>query len=837
MKARVPRKRLALVGALLWLPLVTGAQDDPPAEPAAQEEPAPQAEPAPDDDAAASEPEAGPATAATAAEPAATPEPATAGPEPAPATATTAEPAPAAADDSARDRGTRLDEIVVTANKRQQFLQDVPMSITAIRGQDLEKMGAKSFIDYAQTVPALNFGYYGEGRARVNIRGLQAPTGVATVAYLLDGVAQGESPPDAELFDIDRIEVLRGPQGTLYGEGAMGGAIKVLTNSANPLASLSKIAASYGVNEAGAPQHDLNGMINVPLIQDQLGLRVVGFQRHSDGYITVREPEHDNPDGFRDYDSDNVIKTNANDNDVHGGRLSLDWKALRELSVGVKYSTQKSNAGYGPAQSPELEKQYGEYQVTRGYNPLVGDFTRHDYRQGSVLVNWEMPFAQLESVTGYADVKEDLLTGVFVEIDANLAGEVIGVPIPGAIPDQQGVAGMIDFRLINQWSYLLQEFRLASIPGEFLTFDGDFNWTVGIFNKIQSRQAFAELRDDGNFSGALDDDINLHFDSVEYALYGQGEYAFTPKFALLLGARYYRAELDQHAIGQGINGCVEQPVDDPFTSCEKRLEFLYNDVSPKITLSYHFTDDILLYTTAAKGFRSGGANFTTANPPPEGVPPTYDPDVLWSYELGMNSVLFDGGMTVNTAVFMADWTNMQQEIRAENDLGQGDRVVLNAGSATAQGIELETNTLLPWGFSLNAGGAYIIAEMNEDVPNPNIDGGAIPAGTPLENQPRTSGSAGLSHAAPFNGWALTSAVMWSYRGQTHADILNHTKAVSQPYNLWNVQVGAKGGTDWSADLFVKNVFDKRASSFTFPHLDTDLPVGWRTIGLRLNYAF
>jgi iron complex outermembrane recepter protein len=776
-----------------WLP----AQEEP-----APETPAQEAAPAESGDAAAADE----APAAEAPPPETTPE----------VKVLTAEPG---------DSRTRLDEIVVTANKRAQFLQDVPMSITAIQGANLEKMGAKTFADYAQTVPALNFGYYGEGRARINIRGLQAPTGVATVAYLVDGVAQGESPPDAELFDIDRIEILRGPQGTLYGEGAIGGAIKILTNSANPHASLSKALGSYSVNEAGAPQHDVNGMLNVPLIDGALGLRMVGFTRHADGYITVREPDYDNPDPFRDYSSKNILHTNANTNDVSGGRTSLDWKATRDLAVSAKYSMQKSNAGFGPAQSPKLEERYGDYNVTRGFNPLVGDFTRHDYRQGSVNVNWSLPFASLESVTGYADVKEDLLTGVFVPIDQDLAAEVAGVPLPPGIPEGPGVAGMIDFRLINQWSYLLQEFRLASIPGEFFTFDGKLNWTMGLFTKIQSRQAFAELRDDGTFAGALDDDINLHFDTTEYALYGQAEYAITSKFSALLGARYYTADLVQTALGQGIDGSI--------------FEFTYTDVSPKVTLSYHLTNDILFYTTAAKGFRSGGANFTTASPPPDDVPPTYDPDVLWSYEVGMNSVLFDGTMTVNTAAFLADWENMQQDVRAENALGQGDRIILNAGKATADGVELETTTLLPWGLSLNAGGAYITAVMGEDIPNPNIQGGKIPKGTPLENQPRVSGSAALNHTYVFNrGWGLTSSVLWSYRGRTHADILNSNLAISQPYQLFNLQFGLKGTQDaWSGDFFVKNVFNKRASSFTFPHLDTDLPLPWRTLGLRLNYSF
>jgi iron complex outermembrane recepter protein len=730
--------------------------------------------------------------------------------------------------------GTRFDEIVVTANKRAQFLQDVPMSITAIRGKDLEKRGAKTFIDYAQTVPALNFGYYGEGRSRINIRGLQAPAGVAVVSYIVDGVSQSDTPPDGELFDIDRIEVLRGPQGTLYGEGAVGGAIKVLTNSADPHTNLSKASGSYGFNSAGAKQHDANGMINVPLIDNELGLRVVGFQRHADGYITVREPDFENPPGFKSYSPENILATNANTTDVAGGRASFDWKATPDLTVSAKYSLEARDAGYGPAESPELENVYGPYNVTLGLNPIVGQFTRHDYRQGSVLVSWNTPIAAFESVTGLADVKEDIGTAFLLVVDEALAAAIVGIPPIGPPASGNGVADLLDIRLINQYSYMLQELRMSSIPGEMFTFGGKLNWTAGLFGKLQNREAFQDLYSGPNTrapdgTGALDGQVNLHFYTAEYAVYGQGEWAFTPEFSVLAGARYYYADLEQNVVGAG--GDDSQVYEPTFT-----------DVSPKITLSYHLTDDILFYSTAAKGFRAGGANFVTIaapNPPPENLPPKYDPDILWSYEVGMNSLWFDRAMTINTAAFLADWDNLQQELRFNNATGQQQRGYQNFGKAKAQGVELETNTSLPWGLSLNVGGAYIDAYMAQDIVNPNDPEDVIEEGTPLENQPKFSCSASLSHAYQFDrGWGLATGIFWNYRGKTHADILNSKLAVSPAYDLWNVQAGLKGpGDAWGVDLFVKNVFDTRASSFTFPHLDTDLPLAWRTIGIKADYSF
>ena len=828
------------------------AQDAPaPEETQASAEPAPatSAEPAP----ATPAPDAAPAPADTATAeppPAATQDAPGQPAEPAPVEQTATIPVKTADDQGplprTNDGSTRLESVMVTANKREQLLQDVPMSISAVQGKDLEKNGAKTFADYALTVPALNFGSYGEGRARINLRGLQAPTGVATVAYLVDGVAQSNSPPDSELFDIDRIEILRGPQGTLYGEGAVGGAIKVITSGANPNAFLAKFNGSYAVNAAHATQNDVNGMVNIPLLHDTLGLRFVGFRRHANGYITVREPDFNNPPGFKSYSSKNIVATDANTTDVLGGRAALDWLASPELAVKLKYNVENREVAYGPAESPMLEEKYGPYQVTRGSNPIAGDFINHKYRQGTLDVSWDLPSVNIQSVTGLATVEEPLGSSLLVvlplvETGASIAGVTLPIALPGlpqvvtgplgdlGLPTGESVGDLFTFTLTNKYRFITQEVRAVSLPN-----GGPWTWTGGAFYKAEHRVAFERVMPGPNLAALGNTDVSLLFTSNEYAVYGQGEYAFNPQWTAVAGVRYYHAKLFQTANGGGTDGTAYQPT--------------YTDVSPKFTLSWHANDHVLVYTTAAKGFRVGGANFNTVNPPPPNMPATYDPDVLWSYEVGINSTLFDGRMTANGAIFTSNWKNLQNEVLLHSnptvgpdglESGGSERVVINAGKAYARGVEFELTSILPLDLTWTVGGAYLDAAIGQDLPNPALDGAVIPKGTPLENVPHWAGSSSLTHDRRFaGGWGVSSSLVWSYRGQAHSDILNPRASISPAYQLVNVRSGVKGADDkWAVDLFVNNLFNKRASSFTFQSTDTALPLAYRTIGARLNYNF
>jgi outer membrane receptor protein involved in Fe transport len=778
---------------------------------------------------------------------------------------------PAEPKQNEKDTGTRLEKVVVTANKREQLLTDVPMAVSAISGKDLEKNGDRTFADYAQKIPALNFGYYGEGRQRISIRGLQAPTGVSTVAYLVDGIEQGDSPPDPDLFDIDRVEVLRGPQGTLYGAGAVGGAIKIMTNRANPYAFQAKALGSISADVTGTAQHDVNAMVNLPLIRGELGARIVGFERRGDGFITVREPDFNNAPGLKSYSSDNIIAEDANTTYVKGGRLAVDWKAASDLSIGAKYMTELSRIRYGPMESADLNERYGGYNVVQGCACAISDdITDHEYRQTTFNVNWRLPFAQLESVTGMAEVREDLGSPLFIILPvAETALGVVGVQSPIAIPQlpavirqilqdagaptNAAVGDMFDFRLVNQYSYVSQELRLFGGPSGWFP----LTWTAGVFYKLENREAFENVFAGPNLGPVLNsgpdgtyDQVNLHFHTEEYAAYGQLEYAITEKLSALAGVRYYRGNIVDTALGGGTDGTV--------------FPRSFRDASPKFTLSYHLTDSMLTYATAAKGFRIGGVNFSTVDPPPPNLQRYYEPDVLWNYELGLNSTLFDSRVSANLAVFTCNWSNLQNELYVHSNpqvdpgsitpdnpagvfhAGGNERLIFNAAKAYSRGIEAELSALLPLDLTWALSGAYLDAAIGQDLPNPAL-GGTIPKGTRLENVPHFAGNTSLTHELRFgDGWGVASAVSYTYRGETHSDITNPNESHAKAYHLVDARVGLHSAAQvWSADLFVNNILNARASSFSFQNsgtpntlpFHTDVPLAYRTVGLRMAYNF
>ena len=707
-------------------------------------------------------------------------------------------------------RTMRVEEIIVTAQKRAQSIDDVPMSVSAVTGVQLEQDGSKNFTDYAQTVPGLNFGSLGEGQNRINLRGMQGITGAATVAYFVDGVSQGQDTgsPDNELFDVNRIEVLRGPQGTLYGEGAVGGAIKIETNAPDPREFSGRAQVSYSQNSEDAAQQAINGMVNIPLITDQLALRVVGYKRDTDGYIQLREPDFTNPAGFgfTDYSSQNIVGADGNDGDLKGGRVALAWTPSDAVSVIARYNVQRNDLGNSTAVSPSLESQYGLYNQTQGLSSAAHDWAKQNYDQGSLDIRVDFGGVSLESITGYASIETHQLLPSFIVADLG-GGFVIG--------------DMFTTDLLNDDDTFTQELRLAS------TSEGPLTWTIGAFYKDVDSIAVAHQAPGPNFrildptnAFGLDSTLEIQRDNKEYALYGQAEYALNDRWSAIVGARYYDAEVGMR-----------------FGDSDFKPKF--DDFSPKVGLSYRTSPDVLFYTTIARGFRVGGVNVPTISPPPNGFTDQYDPDHVLSYEIGVNSVLADGRLRADAAVFYARWEDMQQEILLTNDLGQQQTIVANAGRAHSSGIEAELTALLPAYFTLTLGGAYLDSELDEDAVNPNIPGGVVPAGTRLENVPKLSGSISLSQEYPLNNnLLLASSLSATHRGEAHAAILDVANSTSEAYTLVNLRIGLKqAGGAWDVSLFANNLFDETACAFNLDFVDTRFLLPSRTIGVRGSFSF
>jgi iron complex outermembrane receptor protein len=233
----------------------------------------------------------------------------------------------------------QLEQIIVTATKRSERIQDIPISVTAITGEQLSAMGADNFVDYAREVPSLTFAERGNGRNDISIRGLSVINGVATVGYYLDGVSTeiNFQSPDPKLYDIQRIEILKGPQGTLYGAGAVGGLIQIITNPADPSGFDANTDVDYFHVKHADGSYGVNAMVNIPIIADTLALRLVGLTRENSGWI----------------DAPLLGKNGANWEDDKGLRASLRWIANDSLDATLRWYYQQYRIGIESFETPQ----------------------------------------------------------------------------------------------------------------------------------------------------------------------------------------------------------------------------------------------------------------------------------------------------------------------------------------------------------------------------------------------------------------------------------------------------------------------------------------------------
>ncbi|MEN8723819.1 MAG: TonB-dependent receptor [Alphaproteobacteria bacterium] len=740
----------------------------------------------------------------------------------------TAEEAAAAGEDSltpavsggAMAKRLRIDEVVVTARKRSENLQDVPLSIKALSGDELKEIGAKTFTEYADEIPSLNFASTGEGGNRINIRGLQAPQGVGVVAYLIDDIPQQDAgSPDTELFDIENVQVLRGPQGTLYGAGAVGGAIIIRTSAPDPEAFDWAVRSSVSINEESALTTDNNVMVNIPIMRDVIGFRAVGFHRKSDGWITVREPDETNPPPLNSYNSENVVAQDANAKEVYGFRLALSFDPLDNLSFVARYSKQNSDLGAGRSESPSLTGKWGDWTMSEGGLALTK--LENEYELGTLHASWDLPFAVVESITGFANntLLTDTDIGVSLPTDAMLTTflPIVGaVSVPDPLADiivENGVYEIVDAAILNEYKVFNQEFRLIS------TGDGPFQYTLGLFYQTTDRVATAPIRGRGNFAGAADSDVFIFEDRERRAVFGEASYNFTEKFSAVLGMRYFEEDVSV------------------LDSEGQNKEGNFDSLSPKFGLNYAVTEDILLYTVYAEGFRSGGFNTPLTDPPVNGIQESYDSDLLTSYEIGMNSQWFDQRLTFNAAIFYAAWEDLQMDLLLENDLGRTQNTVANFGEAHSAGFEWDLIALLSEAWLFKFSGSFLEAELDEDAPNPQNPDEGIPAGTRLENVPDWAFNVGVTHNYFFaNNMNLTSNVSFNYSSETIGCILDPEGCAAAPRKTLNARVTLRGAdANWDVALFANNITDEANETFNFTTYDTVFRDEPRTFGIRMSY--
>jgi outer membrane receptor protein involved in Fe transport len=753
----------------------------------------------------------------------------------------------ARAADTGAPSADALSEIVVTAEKRDSTVQKTPISITAISGAELDAAGVSSIATVAAETPGVSIRSAGPGQNEIEMRGLTSSGGAApTVGFYLDeapltppaGANNGKVVIDPNLYDLDRVEVLRGPQGTLYGSGSMGGTVKLVTAAPqlNTFGAGVELTGSHtqGANDNG----DVNFMLNLPLLDDHVALRLVGTSEHNSGWID-RIVENDFPlePGFAAAAAipgtvialprGDVLATpattvyhNVNDEDLHSARATLLVQVNDDLSITPSAFYQRiTQGGYNTYDNPPGTSVpvLAHYQPVDTAEPFADEFT-----VGSVNIKQHFDWADLTFASSVWNREEKQTMDLSEDFQA-LVQLNFFLPSP-----------LTEIDTSHQWS---EELRLASNG------TAPLQWLAGAFYS-QFRSEFQQIANDPawtpvvGFSNLINEAQPQTIRQA--AVFGNASYQLTDEFKVTAGGRYfnYRSTFDVTDSGLFAAG-------DDVTVFTSNVSKANSGVTPMASLSYTPTADLTLYGSATKGFRPGGGNQYVPTSGPAScsgalalfgettAPTTYGPDTVWSYELGEKSRLLDGRVTVNSAVYYERWHAIQLQV----PLPCGFFYSTNGDNAGVYGTEIEVKAKLAAPLTLSVNGGYTHSTYSDNSPETGFT-----AGERVPDVPSYTAGFALSYDAPItDNYRLTARLDDSQVGP----IVDYTFAENQlpSHNIANARVGLAWGKAYSY-LFVNNLADTRAelsdtnslgaNGAFVNRVSTNQP---RTVGITIGYKY
>ncbi len=733
-----------------------------------------------------------------------------------------------------------LQEIVVTARKREENLQDVPLSIDVFTKKDMQNLGIAGFDDYAQKVPSISFISEGPGTQLFVMRGVSDgsnPTysNTSATGFFIDDMSlswQGVQ-PDLHLYDIERIEVLNGPQGTTFGAGSMSGAIRYVTNKPDVNAFSGGIDLNGGHIQGGQENWTYEGFLNAPIIQGILGLRISAFSDSHGGFINnalttrtwVNTAVSNNAQWARnDY----------NRAHVEGGRVALKGVLNDQWNATLTYSFQRQ-ATQGawdedPNLAPRTVERFGpeshRFEAKTLDFHLDGDVGIGDLVFASTY--WSLPTRQQNEYSQYI---ENYLGG------ANEGVTCLNDPVYGTGP-YTGCKVPVQYYEYHtnpqRWS---NELRLASKPG------GRFHWLAGLY---------WEKTVDKN-SGSTYYMPGLRTNSPTFH-YWNSYYYTAPGFTSLPPTQWYaymtRTDYLQTTEFTNISFDITDKLNVEagvvhFHSNSRYYspfgQFAYQPTTPalnvgssnkwdaKYGINYKITDKMMVYADFAQGFRDGGTNsgfpqgcYTN------GVPQKYVPDTLNNYEIGLKTDSLNGRLVWNTAAYLMHWKQLQTIIY-DVDICAPSSFYVNVGNARVYGVESNINYKISDNWSLQAAGSYTdsrLVSTQYTTFEPNV-------GERLPFVPYFSWSWNLRYEHPLvTGLRGYAQIDMAHKGDMWDDL--------HVYSILNLRLGLNPeGGHWLTEFYITNLTDKNAIVYTNTgnfdlRQTTNEP---RVIGLRLNYRF
>jgi iron complex outermembrane recepter protein len=689
--------------------------------------------------------------------------------------------------------GAKLEEIVVTAQKREESLQSVPVPVSVINAQRLTDTGLTRLQDYFTSIPAVNLRPGIQSIQVVSIRGITTGVGNPVTGFVVDdapfgsstAIGGGTTAPDIDPADLERIEVLRGPQGTLYGASSMGGLIKFVTRDPSFEAPSGRLQVGVnGVKDSTDIGRSLRGSLNVPLT-DTLAVRASAFTRHDAGYV----------------DNVQTGESDVNDIDAHGGRLSLLWQPSDAGSLRLNALAQRIESDG----SPSIDTSLGGQRQSR----LAGTgWYDRNVQAYSAVATVHLGRADVVSITGYnVFTYEDSLDVAFIGSLVNGARTNFGV----------GGAALLTGSETRKFT---QELRLSAPLGQ------KFELLLGAFYADED-SLFTDRRIAVDpATGAMAGQLALFRWPTTYeekALFADLTFRATDRLDIQFGARQSAispsfTEISTNVAG-GVTVVPESVADaDPFTYL--------------VTPRFRLTPEVMLYARFASGFRSGSANIN----PGGVVPAKYAPDKTQNYEIGAKGDFFAGRLTLDASLYRIDWKDIQIGLLSPASLVY----TANAGSARSQGVELSWAARALSALRVTGWVAWNDAELSEDFPTTSTAVGR--SGDRLPYSARFSGNLAIEQGFPaWSGVDGFAAASVSYLGER----TGRFRPVAQRYifpafTQLDLRAGVRSDA-WTATVFVNNVTDERGQ--LYGGLGENVPLGAftfiqpRTFGLSLGRSF
>jgi iron complex outermembrane recepter protein len=735
-------------------------------------------------------------------------------------------------DTSRSTDSSQLAEVVVTAQKSAEPLSRIPISLTAVSGSELKDQQITDYSDLSRAVPNLSFSSGGgPGQNNIEIRGVSSQAGSATTGIYLDDVpinvlntyTTGATEP--RFFDIDRVEVLRGPQGTLYGAGSMGGTLHFVSNQPDLHNFTGTVHSMVSGTEYGGLNYEGDSVVNLPLIDGTAALRIGALYDHESGYINRVIP-----DGT-------TVATHINDQDTTVIRATLEWRPIEGLTVTPAVFLQRMDTGgqdtFGLAE-PEFESPTLVREAARDESAITG-----------LTIKYDMGWSELTSVSGYFWRDDNRL------IDGT---QYDSAYIGGSLQDEFGYGGAAISGLaapaqfetnINQ---IHQEIRLASKPAGP---DDKWTWIAGLYYS-RTRTGLLDNEHIPGFNStfesvyndtpldvlgaAFPDDLVYYafteFVNTEKAVFGQATYSITPQLKVTAGARYEKASEDLSFTSAGYFSSGDGPFYSSATGSK---------TTPKGVISYDVSESTMVYASAAEGFRIGGINRPVPVPLCSGdlaslgltqAPNSYKSDSLWSYEVGAKTRALQNTLSVSGSVFDIRWNNIQTDIVLPTCTFD---IKDNIGSAESRGVELEITQRLLDRLTLTVGGNYTSAKITVPVTLLGVEKGDRVPGVP-----DYSFSTAVQYDQPFEGdyhGTLRANAQWI--GPSQGTILHGDPDFDRPAYF---TMGTSAGLRWDnidVNLFITNLLDqhKAIQRPNIADVEYGITVRPRTYGIGGTYSF